>query len=281
MKKYTLFICFLLTNLFLCTAQRNLRLWYDHPAKNWLASLPLGNGRLGAMPDGGVLHENIILNDITLWSGSPQDANRKGAANHLDEIRQLIFAGKNAEAEALVNKYFVCRGAGSGHGHGANVPYGSYQVLGNLQISYQYSTDSNNVSPQHYIWQLAIDSALAKCSYSINGTTYKRAYFASFSDDVVIIKITADKPGKINFTLSLDRPERYTTAVEGEELKMYGRLNDGIPSVNKGMRYLTRVRIKHEGGKLISLDSALQIKKANTAIIYISSATDFRHFPFK
>src|SRR5699024_3934196 len=111
------------------------------PAQSWLQSVPLGNGRLGAMPDGQVYNENIILNDITLWSGSPQDANRANAAAHLPEIRQLIFAGKNAEAEQLVNKYFVSKGKGSGFGNGANVPYGSYQILGNLHIDYQYNAD--------------------------------------------------------------------------------------------------------------------------------------------
>ncbi len=281
MKKYILILCCLLTGIVLCSAQQQLRLWYDHPATDWLASVPLGNGRLGAMPDGGITHENVILNDITLWSGSPQDANRKGAANRLEEIRQLIFSGRNAKAEALVNRYFVCKGAGSGHGNGANVPYGSYQVLGNLHIKYHYENAADSITPQNYIRELFLDSALAKCSYTLNGTTYKREYFASFSDDVIAIKITADNPGKINFTLSLDRPERYTTTVDGEELQMYGQLNDGIPSVNKGMRYLTRIRIKHTGGKLIPLDSTLQLKNANTAVIYISSGTNFRDFPFK
>lgn len=281
MKCSLLFFLLLFSDAYSCYAQQDLRLWYKQPAQSWLQSVPLGNGRLGAMPDCKVFNENIVLNDITLWSGSPQDANRKGASKYLPQIRKLIFEGKNAEAEALVNKVFVCKGAGSGHGNGANVPYGSYQVLGNLHLKYDYGKVTFLIHPKNYARELSLDSAIAKCSYEINGVTYYREYFTSFSDDVIIIKIHANRHGKINFTLSLDRPERYTTTVQDNELYMSGQLNDGNPSADKGMRYLTRVKIKHEGGKLIPLDSTLQIKNANTAIIYISSATDFRHVPFK
>src|SRR5688572_10974419 len=107
--------------------QKPLRLWYNEPATYWEATLPLGNGRLGAMPDGGVLHENIVLNDITLWSGAPQDADLPGAYNYLDTIQQLLFAGKNIEAQEVMSKHFVCKGPGSGHGKGPDVPYGSFQ----------------------------------------------------------------------------------------------------------------------------------------------------------
>ncbi|MBX6381046.1 MAG: glycoside hydrolase family 95 protein [Thermoflavifilum aggregans] len=259
-------------------SQQDLRLWYNKPANGWLESVPLGNGRLGAMPDGGILEENIVLNDITLWSGAPQDADREGASKYLPEIRKLIFEGKNDSAEALVNKVFICKGAGSGHGHGANVPYGSYQVLGNLHLKYQYGFDSSAVNPKNYFRELSLDSAIARCSFVVDGVTYQREYFTSFNHDVIIMRLTADQPGKINFTLSLNRPERYTTMVNGDELDMSGQLNNGTDG--RGMKYLTRVKIKNEGGALTPGDSTLQITGANSAIIYISSATDFRDYPF-
>lgn len=259
-------------------AQDQLRLWYKQPAHNWLEAVPLGNGRLGAMPDGGVYREDILLNDITLWSGGPQDADRKNAYQYLPEIRKLIFEGKNTEAEALVNKAFICRGAGSGNGSGANVPYGSYQVLGNLRLQYQYDTDSSSVSPGNYTRQLSLDSAMAGCSFNLGGVTYRREYFASFNHDVIVMRLTADKPGKINFTLSLNRPERYTAMVNGDELDMSGQLNNGTDG--SGMKYLTRVKIKNAGGSLIAGDSTLRVAGANSAIVYISSATDFRGYPF-
>src|ERR1700749_1417613 len=92
--------------------QHPLRLWYDAPAAYWEASVPLGNGRLGAMPDGGVVHENIVLNDITFWSGGPQDADLPGAYEYLDTIQHLLFAGKNVEAQEVMASHFICKGEG-------------------------------------------------------------------------------------------------------------------------------------------------------------------------
>lgn len=279
MRQFFLVILFVVTCLAAANAQQNLRLWYNHPAGTWEECTPLGNGRLGAMPDGGVLKENITLNDITLWSGGPQDADKEGAVEYLSEIRKLLFEGKNAEAEALVNKTFICKGAGSGNGNGANVPYGSYQVLGNLHLEYNYGTDTAFLKPANYVRELSLDSAIAKCSYRLNGTTYRREYFTSFSDDVCIIRITADGPGKISFILSLDRPEKYHTRVINNELQMEGQLNNGTDE--KGMLYVTRVRVKRDGGKLIAGDSTLRVQDASSVIIYISSATNFRQVPYK
>jgi len=279
MKHCFFLIAFMAVFLFTAKAQQNLRLWYNHPANAWEECVPLGNGRLGAMPDGGVINENIVLNDITLWSGSQQDADKEGAVKYLPEIRKLIFEGKNAEAEALVNSAFICKGAGSGNGNGANVPYGSYQVLGNLHLTYNYKMDTALVKPGNYTRELSLDSAIAKCSYQLNGVNYNREYFTSFSDDVTIIRLTADELGKINFALSLDRPERYRTTVHNNELQMEGQLNNGTDGY--GMRYLTRVRVKNDGGKLIAGDSLLRVQDANSVIIYISSATDFKQVSFK
>lgn len=112
----------------------NTMLWYDRPAEVWLEALPLGNGRLGAMVFGAVDRERIALNEESVWSGSRAKNDRPGASKNLPEIRRLLLAGKNAEAEALVNQTFTCQGAGSGRGHGSNVPFGCYQALGDLHI---------------------------------------------------------------------------------------------------------------------------------------------------
>ena len=112
-----------------------LQLWYDKPAGQWEETLPLGNGRLGMMPDGGVAHEHIVLNDISLWSGAPQDANNYEAYKKLPEIRKLLLEGKNDEAQRIVDQSFICKGPGSG---GAN--YGCYQTLGNLDLQFTYTT---------------------------------------------------------------------------------------------------------------------------------------------
>lgn len=256
-------------------SQTELKLWYDQPAGDWMEAVPLGNGRLGAMPDGQVFKENIILNDITLWSGSRQDANREGAAEHLPEIRGLIFEGKNDEAEELVNRYFVSKGVGSGLGQGADVPYGSYQILGDLSLHYQYDRDSAQTEIRNYHRDLDLSKAIATTEFTLDGVNYKREYFAGFSTDAIIVRLTADHPGKISFDVMLDRPDRYHTEISGDELQMYGRLNDGTPNQN-GMCYLTRLRIQYSGGELATGRQTLSLQKADTATVYITSGTDFR-----
>jgi alpha-L-fucosidase 2 len=117
-------------------AETTTALWFDKPARSFHASLPLGNGRLGAMVFGGLTDERIVLNESSVWSGSPERADRAAAHQALPEIRRLLLEGKNVEAEALVNQNFTCQGRGSGHGSGANVPFGCYQVLGNLRLRF-------------------------------------------------------------------------------------------------------------------------------------------------
>src|SRR5438045_3604919 len=106
-------------------------IWLNSPATNFTESSPMGNGRLGAMQFGGIDDERIVLNESSVWSGSRQDADRPGAHRVLPEIRGLLVAGKNVEAEALVNANFTCKGPGSGGGQ-----YGCYQVLGNLHLTF-------------------------------------------------------------------------------------------------------------------------------------------------
>jgi alpha-L-fucosidase 2 len=114
-----------------------MTLWYSKPAANWeREALPIGNGRLGAMIFGGVDRERIALNEESVWSGSMAQNDRPDAGKNLPEIRRLLLAGKNVEAEELVNQTFTCRGAGSGHGSGSNVPFGCYQALGDLNIAW-------------------------------------------------------------------------------------------------------------------------------------------------
>src|SRR5690606_5891634 len=131
LKYQLLVLTFLFQGPQLLAQDENLKLWYDQPAETWEQTLPLGNGRLGLTPDGGIHHEKVVLNDITLWSGGTQQADIEDAHQYLPEIRNLIKQGKNKEAEALINTLFVAKGEGSGHGNGANVPFGSFQTLGN------------------------------------------------------------------------------------------------------------------------------------------------------
>ncbi|HTK21967.1 MAG TPA: glycoside hydrolase family 95 protein [Mucilaginibacter sp.] len=256
------------------------KLFYTKPAKVWEECLPLGNGRLGMMPDGGVYNENITLNDITLWSGSEQDANNYGAYKQLPEIRKLLSEGRNDEAQVIVNKDFICRGKGSGNGEGANVPFGSYQILANLHLTFNYAdADSSHLVVSNYKRTLSLNNAIANCSYTINGVTYTREYFTSFGDDVDVIRITASKPGRLNFSIGIDRPERFSTRVIGNQLEIAGQLTDG--KGGGGMKYFGSVNVKVKGGQLLHDQRSLQIRNATEVIVYVSAKTDFKDASYK
>ncbi len=257
-------------------SQPATRLWYRQPARIWEAYLPLGNGRLGAMPNGEIEEETIVLNEITLWSGQPQDADNPEALKYLSEIRQLLFEGKNDEAEKLMYKTFVCKGKGSGQGKGANDPYGSFQVLGHLSLKYDYPGKGET---GNYIRELLLDSALARCRFDKDGIRFTREYFTDFANDVAVIRLTASEPGALNFSVGLGRRERFAVSVVGKELRMQGQLNNGTDG--KGMRYIARVRIVQDGGTLSIHQESLRVSKAREAVIYISMATDFRDNPYE
>src|ERR1700753_1722995 len=140
--------------IFTFGASPDTTVWMDAPANNFTESSPLGNGRLGAMMFGGVDEERIVLNESSMWSGSPQDADRPEAYKVLPEIQKLLLEGKNPEAEALVNANFTCKGPGSGGGQ-----YGCYQVLGNLH--FLFSTNANTGAVSNYRRELNLDDAVA------------------------------------------------------------------------------------------------------------------------
>ena len=145
-------ILFLSLSLFLaCVGEKDGKeaetsYFFDRPARIWEETFPLGNGRIGMMPDGGVERETIVLNEITLWSGSRQDADNPYAYYQLANIRRLLFEGRNDEAQRLMYDTFVCKGVGSNQGDGADAPYGSYQLLGNLELRYTYPDASDTIT---------------------------------------------------------------------------------------------------------------------------------------
>ncbi len=251
----------------------NLRLWYDAPAASWVEMLPLGNGRLGLMADGQIEKESIILNDITLWSGGVQDANNPEAAKHLPEIQKLLMEGKNDKAQELFNKTFICQGKGSGNGNGADIPYGSYQVLGNLHIDYQYP--ATTLKPQKYRRELSLNNAVARTSFILDDVKYSREYFADFKQDVLVIRLYASEERMLNFHVDINRSQAFETALEEGELVMKGQLNNGKDG--NGMRYHARVKIKLTGpGKITENHGKLQVSGAQEAMIVVSATTDYK-----
>ena len=216
-------------------------------------ALPLGNGRMGALWFGGTDVDRIVLNEQTLWSGSPQDANRPDAWKALAEIRRLLFAGQNVEAQALVNAHFVCDGPGSGHAQGANLPFGCYQTLGDLTIRW---TGGGAITD--YRRQLDLATAGATVSFKRGDMRETREMFASFPDRVIALRFEADRPGALSFRVQLSRRERAVTrAVDERTLLMEGALTDGRGG--DGMRLGQQIGdagADHQDRKSTRLDSS-------------------------
>jgi alpha-L-fucosidase 2 len=248
----------------------SLVMWYETPASHFTESLPLGNGRLGMMVFGGIEKDRIVLNEESVWSGSRQKNDRPNAHERLPEIRRLLLEGRNDQAERLVNQTFTCKGEGSGHGRGASVPFGCYQVLGNLSL--EFDTDPSVIT--EYRRQLDLRTALADVSYKANGIGYHRQYFTSAPDQVGVIHLTASRGGALTFGIGLDRPERFVTeAVADNELIMTGQLNDGRGGGGGG--YAVRVRVLTSGGNLASADNLLTVHDADMATILFAAETDY------
>jgi len=244
-------------------------IWLASPAKNFTESSPLGNGRLGAMMFGGVNEERIVLNESSMWSGSRQDADRPDAYQALPEIRRLLLAGKNPEAETLVNANFTCQGPGSGGGQ-----YGCYQVLGNLHLLLAGDT---NAPVTNYRRELNLTDAVARLEFTRSNITFRREMFVSAPDQVMVLRLTASRPGQISFTAKIDRPERFKTVADGKNgLLMTGQLDNGVDG--KGVRYAARIRVLNRGGQVAIRENTLNVSQANEVVLLIAAATDYQGF---
>lgn len=261
---------------------RVLRL--DEPATHFTESLPLGNGRLGAMIFGGVESETIVLNESGMWSGSPQNADRPDAATALPEIRRLLLEGKNAEAEALVNTHFTCAGAGSGRGEGANVPYGSYQLLGRMELDFLYPSGktgpgaTEGTTTRGYRRELDLGQALARTEFSLGGVRYRREAFLSAPDEAFVQEFSASEPGSLSFEVTLSRPEgARVRAIGDRQLELTGELPNGW-DFGRGVRYSGRLLVEPVGGTVESRNGRLIVREADSARLIFTAATDIRTF---
>ena len=244
---------------------KGLQLWYKQPAgTTWENALPVGNGRLGAMVYGNVEKETVQLNEHTLWTGSPNRNDNPDALAVLPEIRKLVFAGKQKEAEQLAAKTIQSK-----RSHGQ-----MFQPAGNLQLVF----DGHNNYTQYYR-ELDLEKAVAKTVYTVNEVTYTREVLASFPDQVIVMRLTADKPGRISFTAFLTtlHSNAVIKTTSNKELTIAGTTSDhdGV----KGMvKFKTIARLKTEGGLLLSNDTAITVKNADAVTIYISIATNFNNY---
>jgi alpha-L-fucosidase 2 len=234
------------------------KIWFNQPAQNWNDALPVGNGRLGAMIFGGVEKERLEINEATVWTGEPRwDANPE-ALKSLPKVRQLLFQGKYREAEQLAQKSIL--------GQKPQNPAATYQALGDIYIDF---------GPQHgiasYKRELNIEEAVARVSYTANQVNYLREVFSSSPDQALVIRLTADKPGSINFTLHLSRQgNKATIMATGNEIVMNEHVGDGI-----GVKMFSRLKLISEGGITSSGGDSIRVEKANSVTIFLTASTDY------
>ena len=235
-----------------------LTVWYCQPAQEWVEALPIGNGRLGGMVFGGVGEEHVQLNDDTLWaSGGKSRVNPEGL-KALPEIRRLLFAGKNDEADKLIFDAM--------NGIPANIK--SYETLGDLLLTF-----SDGEKAADYRRELDLDTGIVTVSYRIGGATFTREFFSSAVDQVLVVRLTCDKPGRVSLVAALDRPQNFTTEiVVPDTLTMHGKLN-GDPV----MKYQAQLNVVPKGGVLSAKGDRLVVDKADAATIYLACATTYRH----
>lgn len=260
------FICVFL-GVFQANAQQKLKLNYDKPASNWNEALPLGNGRLGAMVFGNPQKEELQLNEETVWAGEPGNNVPKNVFSNIEEIRKLIFEGKNKEAQDLANKTFP-RVAPKDLNYGM-----PYQTVGSLWIEFP---GHENYSDYHR--DLDIEKAVSSVSYKVNGITYKREIFTSFSDDVILIKLTADKKKSISFSLSASSPQVLSNfKTKGNHLIFEGTTGSVDNKTGKVI-FVGEAACTLKGGSLSTTIDKLSIKDADEVIIRIAIATNFKNY---
>lgn len=245
----------------------DLVLYNKNPAKDFTESTPLGNGLIGAMLFGNPNKDHIILNEISLWTGGEQDADRAEAHKYLPEIQDLFMKGKNEEAEKLVLENFTCEGNGSNHALAESEKYGCYQILGDMFI--EWKDTLNPVSDYKRI--LDISDATASISWKRNGNMFRQEAFTSMADNALIIKYTAPK-GLLNFTINLSR-EKFASLEQDENgIIMTGQVNNVD---QPGMKYATKVSVKNKGGVVSIHNNEITISNATECILYCSSATNY------
>jgi alpha-L-fucosidase 2 len=240
-----------------------LTLWYRQPARQWVQALAVGNGRLGVMVFGGVNQERLQLNEDTLWGGGPYDPVNPEAQGALPEVRRLIFDGKFREADRLIGAKVMAKPL-------AQMPY---QTIGDLLLDFPEVK-----SVENYRRELNLDTAVASVSYTSDGVRFTRDVFSSPVDQVIVVRLTADKPGQVSFTARLKTPQRGTAANESPSLLVLSGVNGDAQGIKGALKFQTRLRVKAEGGNTAAKDGSICVNGADSATLLIVAATSYRRF---
>lgn len=252
----------------------DLTLRYTRPAARWTEALPVGNGRLGAMVFGGLAREQLQLNEATLWSGAPKDWNNPAAKEILPQVRAALLAGDHVQATALSKKM--------------QGPYTqAYQPLGDLRLAFAGTEGATG-----YERSLDLDRAVATVRYTVDGATFTREVFSSFPDQVIVVRLTCDQPGRIGFTVGADSLLRYSVRTDGRNSLIlrakapmhsepsYRRVDGPIIKYDdgpnpEGIAAELQVRVLNEGGRVVAGGSTLAVEKADAVTLLLSAGTSF------
>jgi alpha-L-fucosidase 2 len=253
-------------------AETEPKLHFDQPASKWTEAIPLGNGRLGAMVFGGIQDERYQINESTLWGGGPHNYDSPQAYSHLDDVRKLIFDDKVSEAEQLSSTMM-----------GIPKLLMPYQPFCDLRLHFPADQQAAG-----YHRDLNLESAIADTVYKIGETSFLRESFISFPDQVLVIRLTASKPGQLTFSVAMDSPQPGVKITSGEDgsLHLTGQIQ---PRQNKsstwtgswdqpGMRFAAVLKVLVGGGRVQSIADHLDVSGADTVTLLFSNATSFKDF---
>lgn len=244
-------------------AQQNndLKLWYDKPSGSvWERAMPVGNGRIAGMVYGNPARETIQLNETSLWSGGPSRNDSPTALAALPEIRKLIFENKHKEAAELATKTMK-----TNRNNGM-----CYQPVGDLNINFP-----GHENYQNYYRDLDLTKAITTTRYTIDGVTYTREAFASNADQVIVIHLTASKPGSLTFSTAMASPQKSTIVTRGKNELVLSGISGDRDGVKGQDKFQALVKVKLDGGSMTTSDTSVNVSKANAATLFVSMATSF------
>ncbi len=241
-------------------------LWYGQPAEKWEEALPIGNGHMGGMVFGRVGKERIQFNEDTLWAGHPMDYQNPGAHNYLQEIRELLFAGKQREAEKLAGDHFM------------GVPL--------RQCAFQPFADLNLEFPGHeaasdYARSLDLDDAIARTVYRVGEVSFSREIFASYPRRAMVVRITANRPGQVTFkaTLTSLHKQSEQLAIDDHTLAIRGQVTHTAENSEESrLRFEGRLQVRTEGGQAEITNEGISITKANAVTLILTAATSYNNY---
>lgn len=238
-------------------------LWYDRPAQTWTEALPIGNSRLGAMVYGGTASDRLQLNEETIWAGRPNNNANPEAKEYLPKVRELVWQGKYKEAQDMATAHVMAK-------TNAGMPY---QPFGDLYVSFPGQKECSN-----YRRELSLDSARAVTTYRADGVNYRREYISSLSGNVIMVHLTASEKGKITCVAQMTTPQQDATIrSERDEIVLSG-ISGWHEQLKGKVQFTGRATASIKGGTMSSRDGVLQINGADEATIYLTIATNFKHY---